>query len=88
MKLDSLTCVQILQRHMPGGWFGEDRDGHPVWYDHIDLDCRGEGGGENRGGGDQEGGEREGIVEREGEGEERGEGGEREERLSVSVLLH
>ena len=51
MKLDSLTCVQILQRHMPGGWFGEDRDGHPVWYDHIDLDCRGEGGGEKRGGG-------------------------------------
>ena len=36
--------VQILRRHMPGGWFGEDRDGHPVWYDHLDLDCRGKEG--------------------------------------------
>jgi len=26
---------------MPGGCFGEDRDGHPVWYDHIELDWKG-----------------------------------------------
>jgi len=66
MKLDSLTCVQILQRHMPGGWFGEDRDGHPVWYDHIDLDCRGEGGGEKREGGR--------VIERRGKRGDSGEG--------------
>lgn len=30
-------------RYNPGGFFGEDRDGHPVWYDRIGrMDLRGE----------------------------------------------
>jgi len=48
--------VQVLQRYFSGGWFGEDRDGHPVWYEDNHIDWQGEGrergeGGEERGGG-------------------------------------
>lgn len=32
----------MLKKYLPGGWFGEDRDGHPVWYDHVDADAVGE----------------------------------------------
>ncbi len=29
-------------QYNPGGFFGEDRDGHPIWYDRIGrLDLRG-----------------------------------------------
>ena len=45
-------CAQVLKKYLPGGWFGEDRDGHPVWYDHVDADAVGEEGegGRGRGG--------------------------------------
>ena len=50
-----LVRAQVLKKYLPGGWFGEDRDGHPVWYDHVDADAVGEegegGGGRGRGGG-------------------------------------
>ena len=32
---------QVLQRYFPGGLLGEDRDGHPVWYDNFNYDFRG-----------------------------------------------
>ena len=33
---------QVLQKFFPGGFFGEDREGHPVWYDNLgNLDFRG-----------------------------------------------
>ena len=46
--------MQVLQRYFSGGWFGEDRDGHPVWYEDNHIDWQGEGreeggGGEGRG---------------------------------------
>ena len=29
-------------KFFPGGFFGEDREGHPVWYDNIGtMDLRG-----------------------------------------------
>ena len=66
-------CAQVLPRHVPGGLFGEDRDGHPVWYEHIDLDYIGEGGG--RGSREGEGGrEGEGAGKGKGKGRERGQG--------------
>ena len=37
-------CAQVLKKYLPGGCFGEDRDGHPVWYDHVDIDAVGEEG--------------------------------------------
>ena len=47
MDVDSLletwTPPDVLQKCFPGGFFGEDRDGHPVWYDNYgNLDFRGE----------------------------------------------
>lgn len=37
------TPPEVLQKCFPGGFFGEDRDGHPVWYDSVgNLDFRGE----------------------------------------------
>ena len=39
-----LVCAQVLKKYLPGGCFGEDRDGHPVWYDHVDIDAVGEEG--------------------------------------------
>ena len=46
-----LVRAQVLKKYLPGGWFGEDRDGHPVWYDHVDADAVGE---EGEGGGGRE----------------------------------
>ena len=28
-----LLCLQLLQTFTPSGFFGEDRNGHPVFYD-------------------------------------------------------
>ena len=40
--LDDWTPPEVLQKCFPGGFFGEDRDGHPVWYDNYgNLDFRG-----------------------------------------------
>ena len=36
------TPPEVLQKFCSGGWFGEDREGHPVWYDFIGaLDFKG-----------------------------------------------
>ena len=36
------TPPEVLQKCYPGGFFGEDREGHPVWYDSIGaLDFKG-----------------------------------------------
>lgn len=46
--VQGLSCMyapillQILAKYFPGGFFGEDREGHPVWYDNFgNLDPRG-----------------------------------------------
>ena len=34
--------MQVLKECFPGGFFGEDREGHPVWYDNFgNLDAKG-----------------------------------------------
>ena len=34
---------EVIQKYLPGGFFGEDREGHPVWYDVSgNIDARGE----------------------------------------------
>ncbi len=41
--LQDWTPPEVLQKCFPGGFFGEDRDGHPVWYDNYgNMDFRGE----------------------------------------------
>ena len=45
---------EVLKKYVPGGFFGEDREGHPVWYDISgNIDARGKGmeGVQNGGGG-------------------------------------
>ena len=33
---------EVLSKFTPGGFFGEDREGHPVWFDCMgNLDFRG-----------------------------------------------
>ncbi len=40
--LDDYHAPEVFQ-YNPGGFFGEDRDGHPIWYDRIGkIDLRGE----------------------------------------------
>ena len=40
--LHDYTPPVVLQKHFPGGFFGEDRAGHPVWYDNFgNLDFKG-----------------------------------------------
>ena len=40
--LQDWTPPEVLQKCFPGGFFGEDRDGDPVYYDSIgNLDFRG-----------------------------------------------
>ncbi len=40
--LDDYHAPEVFQ-YNPGGFFGEDRDGHPIWYDRIGrIDVRGE----------------------------------------------
>ena len=40
--LDDYHAPEVFQ-YNPGGFFGEDRDGHPMWYDRIGrMDLRGE----------------------------------------------
>jgi hypothetical protein len=33
--------MQVLKECFPGGFFGEDREGHPVWYDNFNYDFKG-----------------------------------------------
>ena len=41
--LEEWTPPEVLVKCFPGGFFGEDRGGHPVWYDNMgNLDYRGE----------------------------------------------
>lgn len=41
--LEDWTPPEVLRQYTPGGFFGEDREGHPVWYDRMgNLDFRGE----------------------------------------------
>lgn len=36
------TPPEMFEKCLTGGYFGEDRDGHPVWYDNFgNLDARG-----------------------------------------------
>ena len=38
----SIFTWQVLQKYFPGGFFGEDRDGHPVYYDFYgNIDTKG-----------------------------------------------
>ena len=40
--LENWKPPEVLIRCFPGGFFGEDRGGHPVWYDCMgNLDFRG-----------------------------------------------
>ena len=40
--LEEWTPPEVLAKYTPGGFFGEDREGHPVWYDCMgNLDFRG-----------------------------------------------
>jgi len=40
--LQDWTPPEVLTRCFPGGFFGEDKGGHPVWYDCMgNLDFRG-----------------------------------------------
>ncbi|CAI8042968.1 SEC14-like protein 2 [Geodia barretti] len=36
-----LLYLQVLEKYFPGGAMGEDRDGHPVWYDNFNYDFKG-----------------------------------------------
>ena len=39
----TFLLLQVLAKYFPGSFFGEDREGHPVWYDNFgNLDPRGE----------------------------------------------
>lgn len=41
--LPQWTMPEVMKRFYPKGTFGEDRDGHPVWYYNLgNLDPRGE----------------------------------------------
>ena len=46
MKLDEVlewTPPEVLQCFYPGGWFGEDKEGSPVYYDPVgNIDLRGQ----------------------------------------------
>ena len=40
--LEDYTPPAMFEECLSGGFFGEDLDGHPVWYDNIgNLDPRG-----------------------------------------------
>ena len=40
--LEKWTPPSVLTHCYPGGFFGEDRGGHPVWYENMgNLDFRG-----------------------------------------------
>ena len=33
---------EVIKKYVPGGFFGEDLEGHPVWYDKSgNYDARG-----------------------------------------------
>ena len=43
--LKNWTPPEVLTKFTPGGFFGEDREGHPVWHSNMgNLDIRGEEG--------------------------------------------
>jgi len=36
------SLLQVLRKCFPGGFFGEDREGNPVWYDAMgNMDFKG-----------------------------------------------
>ncbi len=36
-------CVKVFQKYLPGNFFGEDKEGHPVFYDFLgNADVMGE----------------------------------------------
>lgn len=40
--LEDWSPPEVLQKCFPGGFFGEDREGSPVWYDNMgNLDFKG-----------------------------------------------
>ena len=44
--LQDYTPPEVIKKYFPGGLFGEDREGRPVWYDNFgNVDSRGEKGG-------------------------------------------
>ena len=48
--LEDYTAPEVIKKYFPGGFFGEDREGRPVWYDNFgNVDSRGEGEGERGG---------------------------------------
>ena len=41
--LEDWQPFAVMNECIAGGYFGEDREGHPVWYDNFgNLDPRGE----------------------------------------------
>ncbi len=42
--LEDYTPPPMFEECLTGGYFGEDLDGHPVWYDNIgNIDPKGTG---------------------------------------------
>ena len=42
--LEDYTPPEVIKKYFPGGFFGEDREGRPIWYDNFgNVDSRGEG---------------------------------------------
>jgi uncharacterized protein YfaQ (DUF2300 family) len=40
--LQDYTPPEVIQKYFTGGFFGEDREGRPVWYDNFgNVDPRG-----------------------------------------------
>ena len=40
--LQDYTPPEVMKKYFPGGFFGEDREGRPVWYDNFgNVDSRG-----------------------------------------------
>ena len=40
--LQDYTPPEVMKKYFPGGFFGEDREGRPVWYDNFgNVDPRG-----------------------------------------------
>ena len=41
--LNDYEMPEVIDKYLPGGFFGEDREGHPVWYEWSgNIDARGE----------------------------------------------
>ena len=45
MDADNLPAkkpMEVMQKYYPGGWFGQDKDGCPLWFELLgSLDLKG-----------------------------------------------